>query len=60
MLAFMDWLAILVAALVAIWLSKSFGVFGVLIAVGALILFRLWNHTRRLNKAGGRRGSSAA
>jgi uncharacterized membrane protein len=56
----MDWLAILVAALVAIWLSKSFGVFGVLIAVGALILFRLWNHARRLNKAGGRRGSSAA
>jgi hypothetical protein len=60
MLTPMDWLAILVAAIVAIWLSKSFGVFGVLIAVGALVLFRLWNHARRLNKAGGRRSRSAA
>ena len=59
MVAPMDWLAILLAALVAIWLSKSFGVFGVLVAAGALILFRVWN-ARRLNKAGRRRGGSPA
>jgi NhaP-type Na+/H+ or K+/H+ antiporter len=55
----MEWLAILIAVLAAFWLSKSFGVLGVLAAFGALIVFRVWLHARRLNKTNRRRGSTA-